>query len=60
LIFALVSRRRPIAAPPPPPLVACPWCPGFDRTDPRHAGASHQICAACAAALVAAAEARSA
>jgi len=36
------------------PLVVCPWCPAFDRRDPRHAGLSHAMCATCAAAMHAA------
>jgi hypothetical protein len=31
--------------------VLCPWCPGFDRTDPIHRGRSHGICDACRAVL---------
>jgi hypothetical protein len=34
------------------PLVTiCAWCPTFDRTDPKHKGASHGICPACRAKL---------
>ncbi len=34
---------------PEPLRVICPWCPDWDRTDPRNAGASHTICPACQA-----------
>lgn len=27
----------------------CAYCPGFDRTDPKNAGASHGMCATCQA-----------
>lgn len=37
--------------PTPHPVIACPWCPGFDRFDPRHWGASHGPCARCTALL---------
>ena len=41
-------------APVPAPLVVvCAWCPDFDKTDPKNAGASHGICPTCAAKLLA-------
>jgi hypothetical protein len=31
----------------PPLVVICAWCPTFDKTDRRNAGASHTICPSC-------------
>ena len=46
-IFAAMKARITDSAPP----VICAWCPTFDRFAPANAGASHGICAACAAKL---------
>ena len=27
--------------------VVCSWCPDFDASDPKHANASHGMCATC-------------
>jgi hypothetical protein len=37
------SEPVPVA----PLRVICAWHPGFDRTDPANAGASHGICPSC-------------
>lgn len=41
---ALVARVTDSA-----PVLICAWCPDFDPRDPINKGASHVLCAACAA-----------
>jgi hypothetical protein len=47
---ALIARKTD-TQPAAPLRVICAWHPGFDRTDPANAGASHTICPSCLARL---------
>ncbi len=46
----LGGRRQFVRAIAPLPVI-CAWCPTFDKTDRRNAGASHTICPSCFAKL---------
>lgn len=53
---AAIREARRLAAieetlAPQPSQSICAWCPGFDKTDPKNAGASHTICPTCQARL---------
>lgn len=43
---ALTEAKRLLEAET-PKITICAWCPGFDKTDPKNAGASHTMCADC-------------